>query len=75
MKIKFWAVNLNMGDGSSTNVKFQTKKQAQTAVENNNESQGEGWGDIVYADCIEIADNKIVLSEDANYYLTEILED
>lgn len=76
MKIEFWAVNLNNGDGSTTPVQFQTKKQAETARENYNKWQGEEWNEEIYQDYIEITDdNQIVLGGDANYYLTGILEE
>lgn len=74
--IKFWAVNLNNGDGSSTTVQFQTKKQAKIAADNNDEYQGEDWHDLPYEDSIKLTDDdKIVLGEDAEYYLKGIRED
>lgn len=76
MKIGFWAVNLNMGDGSSKNLRFQTKAQARQAVENNDKSQGEDWNDTVYEDSIETGeDDLMVLDAEANYYLEGIIDD
>ncbi len=75
MKIKFWAINLNNGDGSTTTVQFQTKAQAKTARKNNSEFQGEDWGEEIYQDSLEVGDDgKIVLGTDAKYYLKEIRE-
>ena len=76
MKINFWAVNLNMGDGSTVTVQFQTKKQAELAVKNNSESQGEDWREEIYKDCVEFnTDGMVVLGKDAEYYLEGIKED
>ena len=72
MVIKFWSINLNMGDGSTEHVRYQTRGQAKKAREKNSESQGEDWNETICADCIEVGeDGKIVLTDTAKEYLED----
>ena len=73
MKISFWTINLNTGDGSYETLHYQTKPQALKAAKNNNESQGEEWNDRPFSTCIDIDSTGLIkLSKSAKEYLEEL---